>query len=619
MKINSNSAFAIIQKLDSDELLYLQGKVELLENVDQIKVPSTKQLDQGINQYVSLSIIPFHQAYEKGYNVYKSKDRIISLNIVSSKYCSLGDVLNCFQKKEFNIQKLNFEMSNTKYKILIKNIIENEIANGEGCNFVIPRKITSKITDINLDQALTIFTSLVKQDYGTYWKFIFYTGDRYFIGSTPERHLEIIGNEVRMNPVSGTLFKKEYFRNKMLFKKELINFLNDPKEINELFMVLEEELKMMCKITQKGGMVIGPILKEMSRLIHTEYLLNGTYDQKKLGILDILRESFFATTVTGSPLENAFNVICKYEDSPRQYYGSSIVLIGTNHQGQHTLDSPILIRTLDIKRTGDIFFGVGATLVKNSQADKELEETFVKSEALLNSLYQNHTLQSPRVLSNCMNDDEIHLSLQKRNQELSKFWFFQQHHSMNESAFDQKKVLIINNEDDFCYMLAHLLDKMGFVIQIISYQKFNFDLYADIYIIGPGPGNPNNLLDHKMLKIQKIISTISNKKFLAICLGHQLLCKSKGFQCKKLIIPMQGEQKEVSYFGKKYFLGFYNTFIPIYTDISKNKEKLQFSLDADNNIIAVRGKNFTSLQFHPESILSEYGYDILKQELHRIL
>ena len=618
MKINSNSAFAIIQKLDSDEFLYLQGEIKFLENINQIKIPSQQQLSQCINQHISLSVIPFHQAYEKGYNVHKSKDKIISLNILSSQSCSINDILNSFQKKEFNIQNLNFEMSNAKYKTLIRNIIKNEIANGEGCNFVIPRKITSKIKDISCDQALTIFTSLVKQDYGTYWKFIFYTGDRYFIGSTPERHLEIIGNEVRMNPVSGTLFKKEHFKNKALFKKELIRFLSDPKEINELFMVLEEELKMMCKITQKGGMVIGPILKEMSRLIHTEYLLNGKYDQKKLSILDILKESFFATTVTGSPLENAFNVICKYEGSPRRYYGSLIALIGTNCQGQHTLDSPILIRTLDIKYTGDIFFGVGATLVKDSQADKELEETFVKSEALLNSLYQNHTLQSPRVLSNCMNDDEIHLSLQKRNQELSKFWFFQQYYSTHELIFNKKKALIINNDDDFCYMLAHLLYNMGFTIQIMSYQNFNSDIHADIYILGPGPGNPNNTQDSKMQKIQEIFSDISNKKFLAICLGHQLLCKIKGFYCKKLTIPTQGEQKEVNYFGKKYFLGFYNTFIPIYTNRFNVKEKLQFSLDANNNIIALRGKNFTSVQFHPESILSEYGYEILKQELHRI-
>lgn len=618
MRINPDTAFAIVQKLDSDQFLYLRGQVKLLDNISQIRQFPIQQSD-GKTQYTSLTIIPFHQAHEKGYKVHKSSDKILSLDVEYSSYCSFPEILNSFHWKEFNLQELNFEISNFQYRNLIQNVVEQEIANGEGCNFVIPRKIQGKITNINIDQALTIFASLVKQDYGTYWKFIFYTGERYFIGSTPERHLEVIDNEVRMNPVSGTLFKRDYFKNKGLFKKDLIKFLNDPKEINELFMVLEEELKMMCKITKKGGMVIGPILKEMSKLIHTEYLLNGVYDKSDFDILDILRESFFATTVTGSPLENAFNIIHKYENSPRKYYGSSIVLIGVNDEGKQTLDSPILIRTLDIQKSGDIFLSVGSTLVKDSNSEKELEETFVKSEALLSSLYQGNNLQIPRVLSNCMNDDDIHLSLQKRNQTLSKFWFFQQHHKSNEETFKGKKVIIINNEDDFCYMLAHLLSKMGFSVQVIGYQDFKSYMNADVYVIGPGPGNPNDASSYKMLSIQRIISELYDRKFLAICLGHQLLCKSKGFKCQKLLKPMQGEKKLVCYFGTQYFLGFYNTFIPVYAKLENSRNDLRFSLDANNNIVALRGENFASVQFHPESILSEYGYDILRQELLRIL
>ena len=616
MKINIDSPFAIIQKLDSDEFLYLRGTVKKLDSISQIKIPEDKNTSN--KRYISLTMIPFHQAQEKGYKVHKSNDKIISLEVESSDNCSFTDVLKSFKWKDLSLQDLSFEISNTQYKKVVQSVIKKEIANGEGCNFVIPRKLKGHIVDVDIDQVLTIFASLVKQDYGTYWKFIFYTGDRYFIGSTPERHLEIIDDEVRMNPVSGTLFKKDYFKNKALFKKHLMNFLRDPKEINELFMVLEEELKMMCKITKKGGMVIGPILKEMSKLIHTEYLLNGVYDKNDLNMLDILRESLFATTVTGSPLENAFNIIYKYEMSARKYYGASIVLTGINDHGQYTLDSPILIRTLDIYDSGYVSLGVGATLVKDSDANKELEETFVKSEALLNSLYQSNETKAPRLLSNCMNDDDIHLSLQKRNQQLSKFWFFQQHHMSYEKTFCGKKIVIINNDDDFCYMLAHLLDKMGFEVHIVGYKKFTMYKNTDVYVIGPGPGDPNDYTNYKVIQIQKIISNIQNKKFLAICLGHQLLCKMKGFECRKLVQPMQGEKKLVYYFGKQYFLGFYNTFVPIFNNL-KNYDPLQFSLDQSDNIIALRGSNFTSVQFHPESILSEYGYDILKQELLRIL
>lgn len=617
MKINTRSPFAIIQKLDSDEFLCLQGQVQSLDRISQIQTKTNNGNPE--EKHISFSMIPFHQAYEKGYKVHRSKDKILSLNVNSSQYCSFTDILNSFQWKKNNLQELNFEIDNYKYKKLIQDIINKEIANGEGCNFVIPRKVEGKIEQMDVHQALTIFASLVKQDYGTYWKFIFYTGDRYFIGSTPERHLEIIDNQVRMNPVSGTFFKKKYHRNKNKFKKEFVDFLCDQKEINELFMVLEEELKMMCKMTNKGGMVIGPILKEMSKLIHTEYLLNGIYDKSKMSILDVLKESLFATTVTGSPLKNAFNIIHKYEHSPRKYYGASVVLIGKNTEGKQTLDSPILIRTLDIEQSGHLFFGVGSTLVRNSNIEKELEETFVKSGALLNSLYQDDQPQLPRVLTNCLNDDDIYIHLQKRNQELSKFWFFQQYNRSYERVFNNHKVIIINNEDDFCFMLRHLLSKMGLHVQIVDYALFDINHQADVYVVGPGPGNPNDIHDNKMLQIGKIIGQVEKKKFLAICLGHQLFCKSKGFNCQRLVKPMQGEIRLVNYFGKQYLLGFYNTFIPIYSKFNNCSNTVQFSLDENNNILALRGDNFVSMQFHPESILSEYGYDILKQELLRIL
>ena len=75
-------------------------------------------------------------------------------------------------------------------------------------------------------------------------------------------------------------------------------------------MVVDEELKMMCDICTEGGQVLGPFLKPMSHLIHTEYLLAGrtTRDPR-----EVLRDSMYAATVTGSPVENACRLIKQYE------------------------------------------------------------------------------------------------------------------------------------------------------------------------------------------------------------------------------------------------------------------------------------------------------------------
>ena len=55
--------------------------------------------------------------------------------------------------------------------------------------------------------------------------------------------------------------------------------------------------------------------------MHTEYLLSGRSEKSTL---EILRESMFAATVTGSPIESAARVIKKYEAKARRYYGSAI-------------------------------------------------------------------------------------------------------------------------------------------------------------------------------------------------------------------------------------------------------------------------------------------------------
>ena len=63
-------------------------------------------------------------------------------------------------------------------------------------------------------------------------------------------------------------------------------------------MVVDEELKMMCTVGDMGGVVVGPRLKEMAHLAHTEYELRG---RSSLDVREVLRETMFAATVTGSP------------------------------------------------------------------------------------------------------------------------------------------------------------------------------------------------------------------------------------------------------------------------------------------------------------------------------
>lgn len=178
-----------------------------------------------------------------------------------------------------------------------------------------------------------------------------------------------------MNPISGTFRKKPKYAGVKEFKQELLHFLHDKKEINELFMVVDEELKMMAKICQTGGMIVGPLLKEMAKLIHTEYLLRGESDEP---IWDVFRQSMRAPTLTGSPMESACAVIERYETEPRGYYAGALALHELDDEGREVFDSCIIIRTVHIDQQGSFEGKVGATLVRDSDPTSEYQETLAK-------------------------------------------------------------------------------------------------------------------------------------------------------------------------------------------------------------------------------------------------
>ena len=139
------------------------------------------------------------------------------------------------------------------------------------------------------------------------------------MGASPEAHVSARDGLVTMNPISGT------FRHPAggATAETLTEFLESTKETEELFMVVDEELKMMSAVCSDGGRITGPHLKEMSRLTHTEYVLRG---RSRLDPRDILRETMFAPTVTGSPMQNACTVITRHERTPRGYYSGVAAL-----------------------------------------------------------------------------------------------------------------------------------------------------------------------------------------------------------------------------------------------------------------------------------------------------
>jgi phenazine biosynthesis protein phzE len=531
--INLKEPFFFQKKGNDSQILFCSGKIAKFNKIEQIPL-KTNKTDKEI--FDSVSLIPFCQAKERGFEVNDGGELITTLLIDNLKYFDAKEVVNNIENKAVDIENIVYDSTKEEYENIIKRIIEDEIGTGQGANFVIPRRFDAKISNNTHQSVLSIFRSLLINEIGAYSTFLFFDGNSYVIGASPERHISKRKNEVMMNPISGTFRKNE--TNIANFQNDFTNFLKDKKEVFELFMVTDEELKIMCELCDQGGAVIGPLLKEMSKLIHTEYLLVGNSDKN---IHQLLRQSMFAPTVTGSPVQSAFRVIKRYESQSRGYYASVIALIGRDEEGISTLDAPITIRTLEIDNQGQITGRVGATLVRGSKPVDEVKETEVKISGVLNSIKATgKEPKTPKALINNLNSESLQILLQKRNINLSRFWIEPQNkiHCQVEEL-KNKNIMIIDAEDGFSTMLKRIISHMGANVTLVSFGKYNENSNTDLTIVGPGPGNPIDKNDFKMNKLKKIITNLVIKKqpFFAECLSHQILCHLLGFEPLTKVAP----------------------------------------------------------------------------------
>ena len=347
-------------------------------------------------------------------------------------------------------------------------------------------------------------------------------------------------------------------------KERLLEFLADEKEIFELFMVVDEELKMMCDLCHEGGQVLGPFLKPMTHLVHTEYLLAGRSERDPR---EILRDTMFAATVTGAPVENACRLISTYETEGRGYYGSALALFGRDKQGKHTMDSPILIRTADVSPDGHLKVTAGATLVRDSDAAYEVAETHAKAGGILSAfgLVPVATADSDAVAA-LARDEDVLLALGTRNQRLSRFWLTDQEGAPPDPTLKGKSVVILHGEDDFVNMLRHVLGVFGMTSTVVRHEDYATGAFdgADLVIVGPGPGDPRDgdaPQDRGLPRRPSTTCSLQRQPFLAVCLGHQTLCDRLGIPLAFKDIVFQGTQSPIPYGGRTERVGFYNTFV----------------------------------------------------------
>jgi phenazine biosynthesis protein phzE len=559
-----------------------------------------------------LALLPYRLISERGYAHHDDGEPLLVLAIEGQAVLPARDVLDRLTAWPVKTRDGGFDIDDDRYADVVRRVVTEEIGTGEGANFVIKRTYLSEITNFSHRSALALFGRLLSREAGAYWCFLIHTGTRTFVGASPERHLSVHDGVAVMNPISGTYRYPAGGPS----VDGLLGFLADDKEANELYMVLDEELKMMSRVCVEGVRVNGPRLKEMAHLAHTEYLIEG---RSHRDFRDLLRETLFAPTVTGSPLESACRVITRHEPRGRGYYGGVAALLGRDPGGGNSMDSAIMIRTADIDATGQLRIGVGSTLVRDSDPVAEAAETRAKAAGVLTAL-NTATLPPSRSSGTELGKHPmVRRALAARNIPLAGFWVHTDHDPVCPyPTLAGRKLLIVDAEDTFTAMGAQLLRATGLDVII---HRFDEDYQigdSDFVIVGPGPGDPREHTASKIKHLRALSSQLLNngQPFLAVCLGHQVLCDLLGLELVRRASPNQGVQRRIDLFGTSELVYFYNTFtarsVRDWFPHPLRAGRIEVARDtATGEVYALRGSGLASVQFHPASVMTSNGQAVL--------
>jgi len=184
------------------------------------------------------------------------------------------------------------------------------------------------------------------------------------------------------------------------------------------------------------------------------------------------------------------------------------------------------------------------------------------------------------------------------------------------------KILVFDNYDSFTYNLVHYLEKVSdakvdvFRNDKISLEEIN--RYQKI-LLSPGPGLPSEagiLMD--------VIKEFSSKKsILGVCLGHQAIGEVFGLKLKNLdsvfhgvATEMEIVKEDILFKGipKKFKAGRYHSWV-VDNPSTDGRSDLEITVKDENGfVMGLRHKKFDvrGVQFHPESILTEHGLEMIK-------
>ena len=184
------------------------------------------------------------------------------------------------------------------------------------------------------------------------------------------------------------------------------------------------------------------------------------------------------------------------------------------------------------------------------------------------------------------------------------------------------KVLVIDNYDSFTYNLVQYLGELGAEVEVVRNDRMSVDALLlrgyDRVVVSPGPCTPD----------ESGISLEALRRFpragiptLGVCLGHQALAQAYGGRVVRHA-PVHGKSEPVEHDGRTIFAGLASPltvarYHSLVVDEDQLPDELEVSARGGGVIMALRHRTLPAegIQFHPESVLTEHGHDLLRNFL----
>ncbi|MBA1260224.1 aminodeoxychorismate/anthranilate synthase component II [Pseudomonas sp. HR1] len=191
-------------------------------------------------------------------------------------------------------------------------------------------------------------------------------------------------------------------------------------------------------------------------------------------------------------------------------------------------------------------------------------------------------------------------------------------------------LLMLDNYDSFTYNLVQYLGELGAEVKVVRNDEVPVEALEDLaperIVVSPGPCTPNEA----GISLATLERFAGKLPVLGVCLGHQSLGQAFGGEVVRAREPMHGKTSPVYHNGEGVFAGLPNPFtVTRYHSLVVKRETLPECLEITawtqhpdgsmDEIMGLRHREFMieGVQFHPESILTEHGHDLLANFLQQ--